>query len=239
MGKVLNDHKRFGKRFIPPLMSYINLADVSWTDMMVPDFIWIALVNDSYGKQKGAEIIRLFYEAAIAVFDSDNWNYCAISYYEDFPDKELESFYNSLNDKEIIEPLQEALYNFIELFPECPFNFIFKDIHIQSIFDISYIISYKKLLDKILDKRSTESTFVIGNLVYSMLANGRLKIHQDSVMAKLPELKDYPNTKISKMIASSNRATINVFFGDKFYNQNNSWIKYFWQRSIDIEPCTI
>lgn len=239
MGKVLNDHKRLGKRFIPPLMSYGNLADVSWTDMMVPDFIWIALVNDKYGKQKGAEIIRLFYKAAKIVFDNDKRNYCTISFYEDMPDNQIESFYDSLYEKEVIQPLQEALYNFIELFPKCPFNFIFKDIHIQTILDIGFIISYKKLLNKILDKRSKESTFVIGNVVYSMLANDRLKIHKDSVIAKLPELKDYPNTEISKMIASSNRATINVLFGDNFYNRNNTWIKYFWQRSIDLEPCKI
>jgi len=239
MSKVLNDHKRLGKRFIPPLLNYGKLADVSWTDMMVPDLIWIALVNENYGKQKGAEIIRNFYEVAKTTFENDARNFCNISFYENISHTKLGRFYDALYERDLIEYIQEALYNFIELFPECPFKFIFKDIYIQPVLDISFIISYKKLLLKILDKTSTESTFVIGNVIYSMLANDRLKIQKDSVMAKLPELKDYPKTDISRMIASSNRATINIFFGEKFYNQKNKWIMQFWQRSIDLEPCKI
>ncbi|NOY51052.1 MAG: hypothetical protein GXO88_10895, partial [Chlorobi bacterium] len=76
MSKVLDDHKRLGKRFIPPLLNYGNLADVSWADMMVPDLIWIALVNENYGKQKGAEIIKNFYEVAKSTFKNDARNFC-------------------------------------------------------------------------------------------------------------------------------------------------------------------
>jgi hypothetical protein len=239
MKKVLSDHKKIGKKFVPPLLATGVMQEVSWTQMMVPDLIWIALVHDRFGKQKGTEIVRIFSENAKSIFNNKLWNYCTISSYEISSQDELYKFHDSLVKNGILFILQDTLQNFIEMYPKCPLKFIFGDRNIQTVVDVKFIIEYKGILTKLLDKISVESTFVIGNVIYSMLVNDRLKIPINSVMARLPELKEYPNTEISKMIASSNRAMINLLFGDTIYNQKNNWIKYFWNRNIEIEGCKI
>jgi hypothetical protein len=37
---VLNDHKRVGKMFIPP-MAQIGLTEVSWVKTILPELIWL------------------------------------------------------------------------------------------------------------------------------------------------------------------------------------------------------
>lgn len=53
---VLIDHQRIGKRLIPPLMQEINYQEISWRKQLIPEFIWLALLNNRYGYMKGAEL---------------------------------------------------------------------------------------------------------------------------------------------------------------------------------------
>jgi hypothetical protein len=53
---VLSDHKRIGKRFIPPLLQLQAFTEVSWRDQGLPELLWIGLLNDEYGHSKGTEL---------------------------------------------------------------------------------------------------------------------------------------------------------------------------------------
>ncbi|MBK8982398.1 MAG: hypothetical protein IPM38_08810 [Ignavibacteria bacterium] len=54
--KVLDDHKQIGKKFIPPLLQLGNFQDVDWQTIMIPELIWIGLINEMYGIKKGADL---------------------------------------------------------------------------------------------------------------------------------------------------------------------------------------
>ncbi len=56
--EILQDHKRKGKTFIPPLMHRIGpFKETNWAKTMIPELLWIALIQDCYGYHGGVELI--------------------------------------------------------------------------------------------------------------------------------------------------------------------------------------
>ena len=55
---VLQDHKRKRKTFIPPFTQMLGpLREISWVKTMLPELLWIALIQDYYGHAKGVALI--------------------------------------------------------------------------------------------------------------------------------------------------------------------------------------
>lgn len=74
--------------------------------------------------------------------------------------------------------------------------------------------------------------------MYFLNTLGKLHVVENSTLAEFPKLVDYPNTEISKMIASSVRATSNILLGSEKL-KNEKWISEFWNRGFKLEPCII
>ena len=234
---VLSDHKKVGKRFIPPLNTIGIVHDVNWLKDIVPEIIWIALINDKLGWRGACHTIADMCRITAEINDKNN--YAFISSYSKLNHDELREINNRLQYSDLLSKLDYSLFNFIEFYPECPLNFIYKSYIPKETVDVRFLLNYKKVLGKIYDKRSRESTFLLTSVIYSMLSTKKLNITKDSSLANLEEVTDYPNSDISQQIASSLRASINVFFNDNIYEKNSDWIKYFWNKGISLEPCKI
>ncbi len=69
---VLSDHKRVGKRFIPPFVAELGaLNEVSWRTDIIPELLWLALLNDKHGLRDGAELGRQVAVAAKGAYNSE------------------------------------------------------------------------------------------------------------------------------------------------------------------------
>jgi hypothetical protein len=237
--RVLQDHLRLGKKLIPPLLAHGKFQDVSWVDFMIPELIWIALLNKEYGKQKGAEITRLYIKSIKELFPDNKLTCYFLSSLERYNKVESVKLLNDLEKTGILSLLRSCYVNFVRIYPKSPLVILFSNQSFKDNYDKRYFAEFKDLLKILYDKTSVESTFTIGNLIYSLMVNDMLIVTEKSSMARLPELKDYPHTDISRLIASSCRATINVLFGDQTYQRNNIWVPYFWNRGIEIENCKI
>ena len=52
--KVLQDHKQRGKTLIPPVTHMLGpLREVSWVKTILPELLWVALIQDRYGHHMG------------------------------------------------------------------------------------------------------------------------------------------------------------------------------------------
>jgi hypothetical protein len=55
--KILNDHKKIGKTLIPPMRQYLGEQGlVSWVDRILPELIWLAVIIENLGVNRGVEI---------------------------------------------------------------------------------------------------------------------------------------------------------------------------------------
>lgn len=58
---VLGDHKRIKSKLVTPFNNAFGpMREVSWINMMIPELLWIALVQESWGPRRGVEIITSF-----------------------------------------------------------------------------------------------------------------------------------------------------------------------------------
>lgn len=64
MGKrkpILSDHKRVKSKLVAPFNAAFGpMREVSWINTMIPELLWIALVQEKYGPRRGVEIITAF-----------------------------------------------------------------------------------------------------------------------------------------------------------------------------------
>ncbi len=233
--KVLGDHKKEGKKLIPPLMGLGNLRETSYTQIIIPEIIWIAILNKKYGIQRGAEL-GLELVRSVSEINSSKYFFAFISSYELLTEQDQERIIEELKRKNVLELIQKPLANFLALYPQCPISFLADSSFKKS---ENALAEIKDVLIDLYDQVGRSATFMMGDVIYFLGALGRLRLVDGSVMQKLPELKDYPNTQISKMIASGIRASMYAFMNDQFYNSKGNWNKYFWNRGIELEPCVI
>jgi hypothetical protein len=65
--RILLDHKQVGKKFIPPMLTIGVFKEVRWIEIILPELLWIALLNDKYGLRMGAELSLAVAQSAIEV----------------------------------------------------------------------------------------------------------------------------------------------------------------------------
>lgn len=238
--KILQDHKKEGKRLRPPLTLLGNSVDLSWVDNIIPDVIWITLLRDEFGDKLGTEIVNEFIKVSTKHESSTFNNYALISSFESLPAQNKTDIHNDLVTNGLISPLLVGLSNFLDMYPNCPLDFLRPFKYSPKVLDVKFLVRYKEILWDLIDKQSKKSTFTIANVIYSMFELGRMKIPANSIMTQFPKIQEYPNSDISRLIASALRATINVLYNEKMFDKEKStWAKEFWNRGIEIEPCSL
>jgi hypothetical protein len=53
---VLEDHRREGKKFIPPMKHMMNFTEVHYVERILPEIAWIAFLIEDLGAQQGIHV---------------------------------------------------------------------------------------------------------------------------------------------------------------------------------------
>jgi hypothetical protein len=54
---VLGDHRRVGKRFVPPFIAMLgSLNPVKWIDALLPEVLWLGMLNNDHGHRRGIQL---------------------------------------------------------------------------------------------------------------------------------------------------------------------------------------
>lgn len=235
---ILNDHKRVGKRLIPPLLQGINYQDVSWGKHLIPELIWLAIINNHFGNLKGAEIALALPMAAneATLENPKETMFFTVSSFNLLSIEEKERTKKILRNSKSYDHYLAALKPLIQFYPSCPLNFLFDFEKTQEISfkDLEVI---KKVLTSMFDRRSVESTFIQADAIYICSKIGKLVVNTDISLAKFPEIQYYPKTDISLKIAASVRATINVLIDIESKQAGFDWPNYFWNHGLELEQC--
>ena len=55
--RIFRDHKKIGKTLVPPMRQYLGeQSTVSWVDQILPELIWLAIIIESLGVERGVEV---------------------------------------------------------------------------------------------------------------------------------------------------------------------------------------
>lgn len=229
---ILENHKKEGKKLIPPLLSF-NMQPRSYIQNSIPEIIWIAVIIKKEGLELGTHLGVKCVKTVNSCVTKDELPYFT-SWYSSLSDEEAKIVINKLKKNHIYDVIKKDLQDFLNVYPESPFSKIFKSTQ-QTKANINFV---KNIINELFDKRSWLSTFSLGNIMYFLNTLGKLHVVENSTLAEFPKLVDYPNTEISKMIASSVRATSNILLGSEKL-KNEKWISEFWNRGFKLELCII
>ena len=239
--KILSDHTQKGKVFQPPLLTIGTFVETAWLDYAVPEFIWIMLLVKEYGVDYGSRIAIDFAMTAdkyiIKNVESGPASPMIISFYNLLSENDKTELFGKLRGKGLTIFLQKAFKSLLLLYPKCPLGFLKGDLEDEDI--DAYIPYFKQSISDLLDKTEYKPTIVMANVINFMLTMNRFFVAESNDLPGLNEVLDYPNTDSSKRIAAFLRSSISMCFAIGSYDRENNWAKYFWNRSIEIEPCTI
>ena len=235
--RVLADHARVGKRFVPPMMKLGPHDEVSWGAELVPELIWLGLLNDSLGIKRGAELCLVIARAAAHATNTPSkrhW-FAPISAFSLLGTAEQSKVVAALQEHDAIDSVRSALLPLFALYPDCPLGFIQDGAPALLRDDLRATI--KGQLRSMSDRSNRPTMMVQANAVYIAFGTDMLKVRSDLALAKFPVMEQYPSTEESKIVGSAVRATVTGMFGHQDRVRSKAWTSYFWNKGFQMEGC--
>lgn len=239
--KVLLDHKKVGKRYIPPMLQLGSMVETKWADTGLPDFFWIAMIIDKHGLKRGTElslaIARTFEHPA----EGEHWPKSSLtlsSTYAQFSQEDKEKIKRKLSEQGCLQEIQTSLCPLVFFYPEFPLGFLCD--HAKPTNPEFELIRIKQLVNDLYNKRGRKATLVLTTAFYIEAVIGRITIAKGVAdhLSDLEAVLEYPKTDLSRKIAATVRAmSQNLSFDND--EVNRTWCNYFWNRGFELEPCIL
>lgn len=235
--KILQDYKRQGKTFIAPFTHMIGpLEEISWVKTMLPEFVWIALIQQHYGHSKGVSLITSLSRLARKCASSEKMRiFATISSFTEMTADEQLCLQSGLAASSELFEIQKALTTLIVFYPECPLRFLFSETLSLTDANKEQLENFKTLIAGLYDRSSKDTMMVQATAIWLAFDSGALKVSEGLALANFPEIEKYPNTELSQKVAGSIRASVHMFFAEHHYPASSIWPQYFWNRGSEID----
>lgn len=238
--RVLADHTRKGKRLIPPFirMAGEKYSPYSWTRQLVPEAIWIWLLIDRHGLDKGARIAGLVGKAASAASRKDPKPlFCKTTSFAELSAEEKAEARRSLGAP-ILDDLNAALGAFLDLCADNPLSFLSNG-HAPDLVEQE---SFSRSLDALYDRYGRATAVTLATVTLISLDQDKLRVSDhlwDKLVEDFHHIAEYPSTERSKSAAASFRAgaPMTLMMGDDGFEHDDKWLEYFWGRVGTIGSC--
>jgi hypothetical protein len=234
--KILEGHKKVGKKFIPPVMQWPGFREVNWVNDIIPELIWIAVLQKKLGYRIANEAMAELHTMYIDVCDT-KYLHSFFSSYDALSKVAKESLKKKFGESKYFDKLFEGLKDIQYYYPEHPLQFLYEGHKIDES-DVSIQV-IKDSLKEILERRSEGGTIAQAAVLFNSMATGKFNAPAGSIFCEFGEIDNYPKTDKSRQLASSIRAVINAFMSTENRNIDCEWGKSFWQKSFIIEPPTL
>ncbi|WP_372020968.1 hypothetical protein [Tistrella mobilis] len=232
---VLDDHRRIRSKLVTPFNDAFGpVHEVSWTNMMIPELLWIALVQEAWGPRRGVEIITAFtrdLRASDPTRDRTIW--AAAGKFSSLPAGVLSSI---VEGRSYRDDLCRPLAPLHAHYPNHPMRELTQAaMRGHWLQDLGPL---KALVGVLFDRSSTCAVMVQATATWLAFDTDRLKVSAGLALADFPRIEDYPETEQSRRIAASIRATLNQMFGNvDMMASGTDWPTAFWNRGLELEQC--
>lgn len=234
--KPLSDYKKVGKKFIPPLTHQIGpLKGISYTRQALPELVWWDVIIDKLSHQFAADLAVKIASHFKEKDKTQTW-WSFISDYKQLNDSDFNDLKEDLHEHKMLQILQSALDDFLNLYPECPLVG-FLESRPSGAVDISYLSRFENRMSILEDKRSSAGILIQSQVVYMGFVIGKLFVKEGLGLANLQEIEKYPDTELSLQVGASVCAAVNTFAEQMLPEyEENFWLKYFWHRNTELRP---
>jgi hypothetical protein len=234
--KILEGYKKVGKKFIPPVMQWPGFREISWVNEIIPELIWIAVLQHKIGYRTANEAMADLHKTYIDFCDTKHLH-SFFSSYDAMSKNAKESFKEKYKQSEYYNEVFLGLKDLQHYYPNHPLQFLFEGLEISDTEVNIEVI--KESIKGILERRTEAGTMVQAAVLFNSMVTGKFNAPKGSIFCEFEEIDNYPDTDKSLQLASSIRAMINAFMNIEFRKTDCEWVNTFWQKSFIIEPPTI
>ena len=235
---VLEGHKRVGKKFLPPfrqLPGQIN--EVSWLNRILPELIWMGVLNDNFGMRRGIELSSELARLANETYaQQKSPNFTFASSYSVFDTDKTKLLLEKLEAKGLLVDLRNGLIGFLNLYPKAPLSFlrIALDHNVEC-----FVGSMKATLERHFFRREQPAMVLQANVLYVAGICGKLVYTNNVKPPDLSALVTNFESEEGRKAAAHVRASVTGFVGMLLDEEKNDWPRYFWNRGLDIDKCML
>jgi hypothetical protein len=231
---ILEGHKRIGKRLVPPMMQLPMTISTGYVNDMLPELIWIGLINERVGYAQGARIL----EAIVLAFDAkkveeQEGNYALISSFKKLSIDQKTMINDALRRAGFLDMVKISIAPLIILYDECPLSFFGQPENPSSREELVAVI--KQCVGKTIDKYDTPGIILQGSLLLTRLVTKTIHFPKGMDLPDLNSVINSPKSDEANRAAGFMRASALAEFG--MLKVANSWAKHFWDRNFQLIEC--
>ncbi|MCY4047262.1 MAG: hypothetical protein OXF42_04030 [Candidatus Dadabacteria bacterium] len=231
--KVLEGHKRIGKRFIPPIKQ-IPMKSVSYVDDMLPELVWIGLINEKVGYIEGTRILETIFIAVNEIKKDDQQsNFSLISSFRCLSTKQKIRLVELFKKSEILDVIRDAIAPLVLLYDDCPLIFIGPPSNVFSREELVFRI--KECVGKTVNKYETPGIVLHGAMLLFRLVTGTTHFPSDMDSPDFDAVINKPGSEEAEHAAGLLRINGLGEFG--VLNLDNTWARCFWNCGVEISQC--
>ncbi|MCU7797533.1 MAG: hypothetical protein KZQ75_10415 [Candidatus Thiodiazotropha sp. (ex Myrtea spinifera)] len=232
--KILSGHKRVGKRFIPPMKQIPMATDTSYITDMLPELIWIGLINERVGYVRGAGIIeKVFLTVDTHKEKGQEGNFALLSSFNKLTTNQKIAITGELHGLGILDIIQHSVAPLVLLYNDCPFRFLGPPTTSYSQEDLIEIL--KQCTKKVIDRYATAGIVLYGSMLLARLVTKTIHFPADMDLPDFNSVINSPGSEEAKRAAGFMRANGLAEFG--MMKINNKWAKHFWDHNFELSPC--
>lgn len=238
--KVLQNQKKRRKIILTPSDRLPGpFQDVSWVKTILPELLWIALIQEEYGYDEGvAFITSVARSARRSVSSGEKRIFETISAFGGIAGSDRERLRDHLGASGELRKMRKALRPLLLFYPECPFSGLLLGDPQElppSRHDLERV---KKLVEDLYGNTSPNAIRVQATLIWLIFDSGLLKRLKALSPSVLFGIENYPNIELSQKAAVEVRSSVQRYF-EETYDPLSDWPRYFWRRGLALEQCAL
>lgn len=231
---VLDGHKRVGKRFIPPMLQIPQLQQTSFVDDILPELVWIGLLNDQFGYLRGARVIEQVFRCVEDLRTNEqHGNFALMSTYRVFSASQKNELAKRLDHTGAASVIRVAIAPLVILYDDCPLNFFGPPSSV--ITEDELVARMRHCIGRTIDRYETPAVVLYGAMLIYRLVSKTINFPRDMELPNFNAVIEAPKSEEAKRAAGFMRASVMSEFG--YLNLPKAWAKHFWNRSFAISPC--
>jgi hypothetical protein len=230
-----------GKVIKAPL-SELPVQLIKWDRDLVPEFLWIDALAQTYSKKPWANIFGELLDKIDARVTKDMPLLGLLSDFGRIPIDVRDSIINEHKDF-IIYAFAEPIGRMLSLYPECPVLWLippdwYKHEKIDQEVELNKL---EKSLLRLYNQNDDYCGYLRMMPLTRILKHGKLHFQKDMEIVKLlPKYPDHCTKDEKANVESFGRCIVNQFLLIGYKNGEISlkWPQYFWRRNFDLSQCS-
>lgn len=213
-----------------------RLNPVKWIDTLLPEVLWLGMLNNDYGHRRGIPLAEALATAADRAMAPHTKVFAIESAYSSIPSERWGEIIRLVSTDSFGE-LQRTLRPLVALYPASAFRGLWDGDQLQPIEGDVGIM--RTQVGTMANRGGRPAMLAQANAIYVAGITEKLILNQGSMLSNLEAITQYPDTEESRMVGSAVRAA-SLMLGrhtDEDHRAGTEWTRYFWQRGIEIRRC--